>query len=992
MIFSTVRVSHDLTNTKEFQMVRMKLRSFAAWILALMLLSGYAMAGTSGKITGVVTDNETGDALPGVNVIVEGTTMGAATNVSGEFTIINIPAGVYVVSTSMIGYNKVTKQNVRVLPDFTTRLDFALSAQSLGGEEVVIVAERPLIQKDQTMTMTVTSSEEIKNLPVRGFQGIANLGVGIVVNNTRNKEGGTGNVNVRGGRPNETGVYIDGFQQNNLLTGISTSNVPAGAVEEIQVITGGFDAEYGRNKSGIIQVTTKSGGSRYSGTLEYVNDRPMFALDKNSYYGYDVYSGGLGGPLIPGNNRIKFYVSGEARDITDAEPSATGFPKFKLSNVGIINPDPAVNDTVLFDTGANGNLLAEGGARPKTRSGYGVNSDRGINLQGKLTFDAISNKLRVDVAGNYSKTWRRAVTTPRILSLDNQNMTEIKNLNLGMVATYSINQSSYLDAGLNYFDADRFTFTDGLGKNLANYIGRTAGNTGFRSYYNDNVLQDIDRPTLGFRHDRDTYLAFKTNYVNQIDKHNQLKAGADLARHTVRFLDILDTDNPISGSNINIGYRVNDDFSISEINKNNLEARELGATHPYSFASYLQDKLEYEGFVLRAGLRYDLFNAGVKRVKNLADPTGQQDPAQIGLVVGGRTLAGTLGPEDYTNSKNDYKISPRMSVSFPVSEKTQFRMSYGKFFQQPNLQDLYVSPDFLSRQSLSPPFAREIGNPNLAAERSTQYEVGVRRALSDRVAVDVSAYYKDIQALVNSTSFASQPNSLIIETNADEGVIQGVNLALEVRRTGKFQGRVAYTLQTAKGTGSGEASGFRSAWLGYSDAKFTSPLNFDQRHTINASLDIRNAKGEGPVVGGNRLLENAGVNFQFSAASGLPYTPKTVIPIQLAGVPSGKVLARRNSQNQPWTVRLDLKADKTITLGESRSLNIYIQVLNVLDRRNVLDVFDATGRADNDGFLSTTAGQALPERTKQMYDLAYNIDGFRYDTPRQARLGLLFNF
>lgn len=958
-------------------------------------------AGTNGKITGVVKDKETGDPLPGVNIILEGTTMGAATNSKGEFTMINVPAGVYTVSTSMIGYAKVTKQNVRVLPDFTTRLDFDLTATSLGGEEVVVVAERPLIQKDQTMTMSVTGSEEIKNLPVRGFQSVANLGVGIVVNNNRDLEGGTGSVNIRGGRPNETGVIIDGFLQNNLVTGTSMTQIPAGAVEEVVVITGGFDAEFGRNKSGIIQVTSKSGSTRYSGNVEYVNDRPMFAIDKGSYYGYDVYSGGVGGPLIPGNNKVKFYISAEGRDITEAEPSVFGSPKYTLSDIGVLGTDEdglpvaGKQDSVLWDTDADGNVKFKKGRRYKTSSGYGVNSDRGLNFQGKISFDVMPNKLRLDLSGNYGQLWRRSFVTSRVFSPDLQLKREISTLNLGLVATYTVNQTSFFDVGVNYFDVDRQLFNDQFGSNLSNYQGKARGNTGFTTYYNDNLLLDINRGTLNFTRDRDTYFAFKSNYVNQIDKHNQVKAGVDFFRHTVRFLNIRDIDNPQLGANDNIGYEVTGtpgNYKVKEVNSDNLEEKVLGATHPISFSTFLQDKLEYEGLVLRAGLRYDLFNAGVKRVKNLEDPTGQQDADQIAAgVVNGRTIAGTLGPEDYTSAKNDNKISPRLSVSFPVSEKTQFRMSYGKFFQQPNLNDLYVSPDFLERISLSPPFATSLGNPNLKAEQSTQYEVGIRRALSDRVAVDVSAFYSDTKGLINSQDITSFPNGLILKLNEDEAVSKGMTFAVEIRRTGKFQGRVAYTLSSAVGSGSNENSGFRSSWLGYADTKFNAPLAFDQRHTFVGNVDIRNAKGEGPSVGGYHLLEDAGVNFQFNAASGLPYTPTTVIPIQMSGVPQGRVTARRNSQNQPWTFRIDMRADKTIAIRNNMSVNVYVWVLNLLDRRNVTNVFSATGQPDDGGFLSQEAASFLNERQLQQYQVNYK-EGFNYDTPRQIRFGLAFNF
>lgn len=966
-------------------------------------------AGTNGKITGVVTDKETGDPLPGVNIILEGTTMGAATNSKGEFTMINVPAGVYTVSTSMIGYAKVTKQNVRVLPDFTTRLDFDLTATSLGGEEVVVIAERPLIQKDQTMTMTVTSSEEIKNLPVRGFQSVANLGVGIVVNNTRGLEGGNENINIRGGRPNETGVIIDGFLQNNLVTGTSTTQIPAGAVEEVVVITGGFDAEFGRNKSGIIQVTSKSGGTRYSGNVEYVNDRPMFAIDKGSYYGYDVISGGIGGPLIPGNNKIKFFISAEGRDIADAEPSVFGHPVVRLSTDGIRgrheNGDPndpfdplnsTVLDTAIFATDADGNVKFKDGKRPRSSvTDVGVNSDRGVNFQGKMTFDVIANKLRLDLSGNYGQTYRRSYITERVLSNELMLKRDIQTYNIGLVATYTVNQTSFFDVGVNYFDTDRKLYNDAFGFNISNYQNRIKGNTGFATYYNDNLLRDINRGSLNFTRDRDTYIAFKTNYVNQVDKHNQIKAGVDFFRHTVRFLNMRDVDNPVIGANDNIGYQVvgtPGNYRIKEVNSDDLENKILGPTNPISFAAFVQDKLEYEGLVLRAGIRYDLFNAGVKRVKNLADPTGQQDPDQIAAgTVNGRTWAGSLGPEDYESSKNDNKISPRLSVSFPVSEKTQFRMSYGKFFQQPNLNDLYVSPDFLERTSLAPPFAVAIGNPNLKAEQSTQYEVGLRRALSDRVAIDLSAFYSDTRGLVNSQDITSFPSGLILKLNEDEAVSKGMTMALEVRRTGKFQGRVSYTLSSATGSGSAENSGFRSSWLGFADTKFNAPLAFDQRHTFVGNIDIRNAKGEGPAIGGQHLLENAGVNFQVNAASGLPYTPQTIVPIQVAGVPAGRVTARRNSQNQPWTFRIDMRADKTINIRENMNVNIYVWVLNLLDRKNVIDVFNATGQADDGGYLSTEAAASLTTRQIQQYQVNY-AEGLNYDTPRQVRLGIAFNF
>jgi hypothetical protein len=228
---------------------------------------------------------------------------------------------------------------------------------------------------------------------------------------------------------------------------------------------------------------------------------------------------------------------------------------------------------------------------------------------------------------------------------------------------------------------------------------------------------------------------------------------------------------------------------------------------------------------------------------------------------------------------------------------------------------------------------------------------------------------------------------LILTDNADEGVVQGMNISFELRRLGKFSGRLAYTLQSARGSGSGENSGFRAAWLGFSDAKFNAPLNFDQRHTFNGVLDIRNAKNEGPAVGGVKPLENAGLNFIMSAGSGLPYTPTEVSKYAFAGVPSARVAARRNSQNQPWTFRIDMKADKTFYFAGNMNVNVYVQVLNLLDRKNVTTVYSSSGRADDDGFPV----QTLSQRQQDQYSLIYK-DGFNWDTPRQARLGVIFSF
>lgn len=938
-------------------------------------------AGTAGKIAGKVRDRETGEILPGVNIIVVGTATGAVTNFQGEFIILNVQAGRYTVEARMIGYQAVKKEDVLILPDFTTALSFELPPTPISGDEIIITAERPLIRHDQTMTMSVMISEEMANLPLRGFQAAGTLTAGFITANTFNAEGGNSNVYVRGGRPEELGVYIDGFQQNNLVTGIANSQIPSGAVEEMVTITGAYDAEYGRFQSAILQVTTKRGGANYSGYMEYVNDRPMAVLDKNHYFGYDVYSAGLGGPLS-GNNALSFFISGEARDITDADPSVIGFPKFRLSSEGISKNDPSLADTAIFITDKQGTLTFKKGPQPKNSSGYGINSDRGMALQTKITWQAVPSVLRFDIAGNYSETYRRVGLFSRILTMDNNYRAEITNLNLGMITTYMISDRSYADFAMNYHSNDRKRMNDRFGFDLRQYQS-VQGNTNSTSYYSDGLLYDIDgaagRGPLWYQ---DRYVALKSSYTDQIDRRNLIRAGADFFYHTIRFFDDFDPNNIKFNS---IGWRVDSNYSIIKVNHDDLENLLLGPAHPISASCFIQNQFVSEGLSIRSGIRLDFFNSGVKRVKNFSDPTGQSDVSQIG----DSTRAGKLGPEDYKPSKNWYQVSPRLSLSFPISDVTQFRMSYGHFTQIPNLEFLYMGPDALERTSVNGG-AFTVGNPNLRPESVTQYEIGIRRSLSNRLTIDASLYYKDINNLISYIRLASTPNSINLFYNADEGVVKGIDIMLELRRTGKFQGRLAYSLQSAVGTGN---SGYTSRSSGDRKVKIYAPLAFERRHNIIATIDIRNAKGEGPVWSGQRWLENAGINFLLNAGSGLPYTRTTIGNLHIRPIFDGALTnGAINAQNMPWNFRVDAKADKTFSWSSHLSLNIYCQIHNIFDRRNVVNVFSSTGLPDDNGFLNSPYGVAnLNERQRQQYQVWYN-NGLFYDTARQIRFGLILNF
>ncbi|MCL5018969.1 MAG: TonB-dependent receptor, partial [Patescibacteria group bacterium] len=220
-------------------------------LIILLLLPHTGMGGVTGKISGKVTNKSTGEALPGVNIVVEGTQLGAATDSEGNYFIINVPAGKYTISASIIGFAKVTISDVQVIADFTCEQGFSLTETAISGEEIRIVAEAPVMQKDQTAPVEVITNDEIKTLPIRGYGQVLGLQAGVV-------EYGGGLVSIRGGRTSETAYYVDGFSQQDPLTGVSSTAINNNAIDQVTVMTGGFSAEYGRVMSGIVNVITKS--------------------------------------------------------------------------------------------------------------------------------------------------------------------------------------------------------------------------------------------------------------------------------------------------------------------------------------------------------------------------------------------------------------------------------------------------------------------------------------------------------------------------------------------------------------------------------------------------------------------------------------------------------------------------------------------------------------------------------------------------------------
>ena len=255
-------------------------RCLLSFLVIVVLVVSAAFSGTTGKIAGKVVDKETGEPLVGVNVIVEGTTLGAATDENGNFVILLVPPGVYSVRAMMIGYTDVTVKDVRVEIDLTTFVNFELEKEVIKGQAVEVVAKRKLIRKDLAASQKSVTSDEIEALPVTSVGGVLGLRAGI-----------TSGLSIRGSGSDQALFMVDGIVLRDERDNTPMVSLPLSAVREISVQTGGFGAEYSNVRSGIINVVTRDGDpDKYTGTFSFKYSPPapkhfgVSPYDPNSFW------------------------------------------------------------------------------------------------------------------------------------------------------------------------------------------------------------------------------------------------------------------------------------------------------------------------------------------------------------------------------------------------------------------------------------------------------------------------------------------------------------------------------------------------------------------------------------------------------------------------------------------------------------------------------------------------------------------------------------
>ena len=941
-------------------------------VWAALLLASPVAAGTTGKLSGKVV-NEKNEPLAGVNIRIEGQRLGAISDEKGDYFIIGIPAGTYEVRANLMGEAPFVAENVVITPDFTTALPIAMKVQAVEMQEVKVEAERPLLQKYATGTTRFISSQDIDKLPTRGYRDAAAQQTGVVnFQKQIDNESQNGNtLIVRGGRPNEIAYFVDGFSQQDPLTGTSSTAIGNSAIDEVVVMTGGFAPEYGRIMSGAVNVVTKEGSKKYSGTLEALSDALSGQWIDAPVTDYNIYSGSLGGPVLPNHDNLTFYLSGERRWQRDRNPGymTPGFEDFLRSQ----------------------NLNTD--VKPGNSSGA-------YSFQGKLSWQ-INEKMSLRGGALGSQDRWQEFLQPYLYNM--AHMPRYLDRNQSYFATFNhvLSTKTFWDLGFNYFETLRKRGDGVAFDNLSQYFNPfnprfdpnlpmfwQAGHT-----YNNYLQRDA------------SYWGLQGSMTSQVNVHNQVKWGGDFQRHKLRYFqhyrptllgtDFADGINAPDNTNWDgYGYKLVFDYdpagNVTGVHLVDEDSGKDGAKHPQTWSAFVQDKYEREGVIVNAGLRYDYINTDTPALTNDVAP------------LEGGPYPDQLDSQDLTSNKVYQRLSPRLGVAFPLDEKTILRFNYGQFYQQPNLQDLYVSYRFLEYKLQSGGYYAPIGNPNLRPEQTTAYEVGVARQIGDRMRFDMTAYYKDVKDLVSVNNIPTAPGALSKSyasfRNTDFATIKGVDAGFTMRRMNHISGSVNYSLAYAQGTGSVSNSHGNIAWTASNPPHQTAPLDFDQRHKLSFNMDLTLDRGEGPKLGSFRPLQFLGINVLYNIASGTPYTPTEVYnEITLASVssqPSGPI----NSRYGPWTQSLDLKVNRAFPIAGSTRLEAFLWALNVLNARNVYTVYTSSGSAQTTNWLNTNDGRDYLNNAalngldgQQQYQLATDNPTF-YGNPRLVRFGVRASF
>lgn len=958
--------------------------TFATIAMVMLLTTGVLAQLSTGKIEGVVRDTDTGQPLAGAQVTVEGTRLGNLTNTDGYYFILNVPPGSRNIVFSYTGYQKTTISNVAVLAGQTMTVNANLSSTVVEMAGITVEAEsEPLVPRDNTVTKRRLTAEKMQDIPSTVLEDMLILEAGIQIGGDDARARG---LKLRGGRLGEELMVIDGMPVRNYSANVmsggggwhdsfetgtysedaSPIEVSVGAVEEVDIITGGFQAEYGNAQSGIVNVVTREGGPQFRGNIRYTTDGQQ---PRTSDWGYNQLIVDVGGP-VPGIPHLYFNASGEAQGQEDRTRTHAdeGFRGINQTFVDHLN-EAVRNDP--YGWGPSPYTLEK--LQTGLRS-YATLSDRVDNLSlfsppnpvrlqgswqdrtkvsGKLTYspatslkilatdswfrnqysypvggtnDASGNYFRDGIIGRYDplyetifkdRPWQPGETQVYIP----QSHARRHRSNFVMAGfDWDVYRGAERNAALQFrYSRQRFveipssTLKENwerdaiLGWSIHDiqYAGETWPDRELYTINPDPDLRKIYFPDGATNWSLQVPIEYPFSLNNESLYHLQYRY---LREYQNNFKG--DLDFQLNRTNrAKFGFTYTDVWNLrfGHSSYSKQDPRGTWQYNPQLYAFYGQNRTDLGDLVIDYGVRYDAF-----------DPVDNWGTSQVDVA----------GAAVFPKKQSEW--SPRFNIAFPVTDKAQLRFSYGAFAQMPSL-------DYIFGISSGGSDIRNRGD--LEYSRTDAFEGGLSYLLSSDMVLDVVTYYRDVMGNVATKQYFvdfwhQTKNQRIREfvdgySNRDSGNIKGVDVSLSKRFSDNYALDLNYTLQFSRTTGSQAFQGFYSLIDPSTGEEFVEPtqlypIDGDRTHQIKTRFTYWFPRDFKSGTWANTILSDVKVNAIYQFLSGQPG----------GGNSPGGIVYGDNYFRGRWYNDLNLRIDKSFSLGSARKVGVFAEIFNALNRKN----------------------------------------------------------
>lgn len=772
------------------------------------LITPGLFAGITGKIRGVVKDANSGEPLPGANVVIskiwiEGSErdydlgLGAATNIAGEYIMLKVPPGVYTLTASMMGYTAENRIRVRVSVDRTTEVDFTLSETVLEtGAEIVVEAKRDLVQLDVAATESYVSAEEYEATPFANrIEDVLGLQSGVTGNIIE------GEIKIREGAALEVGFLLDGMDMVDQKFNRPVMAIQPGTVEEIKVMRNGFNAEYGQSRSGVINVITKNPADRLHFSLDY-----QFDPANKPHYGRDKYD--------PNWNWWRLYAgpdSFEPDTLYWVDGLYTRYRAWKGWN--------AYAEELLSDNNPDNDLTAEEAAelwkwrhRPvKYGDKHGHNID--LSLSGRVPL--IPWRANFLLGGKYEY---HPFSFPQSRDHFDERLTSLKvvnqvgeNIKLTVNSLYSeVRTVTQGSSTSSWSHEDRISYSGGgfpgyylFSKPILDRYTTIAGaklvhTISPKTYYEVNanhfhVKYWQSRPPLAdpakgrYFHGRlyyDPQSGWIPKELGADDEVSgyQMYGGAltwdnSYTRRTTLSSSLTSQFHP--AHELKAGF----EFNYNTLREDRVHWHDEDSTkafirdylvNPIEAGVYVQDKIEFQGMIANIGLRFDYFDVNGERPNPHVSLSYPTDRALFEDYVAGTYP--TFRPKAKTY------FSPRIGISHPLSDRSKIYFNYGHFVQTPVSEVL-----FHTSQDWSRPRIVFMGNPDIDFPKTIAYELGFDMSINDFFQLHVGGFYKDYFDYESGMVYAHSDQSMVMEWYDQNNYMEIRGVEIELRKNvGRF--------------------------------------------------------------------------------------------------------------------------------------------------------------------------------------------------------------